>query len=55
MDESWPDWSNFRHIILTWYKEPYKTKKLKKKIDFPNRLKERLFLVSVQCVPLGKF
>jgi hypothetical protein len=33
MDENWPDWSNFRHIILTWYKEPYKTKKLKKMIS----------------------
>jgi hypothetical protein len=32
MDENWPDWSNFRHIILTWYKEPYKTKKLEKKM-----------------------
>jgi hypothetical protein len=30
MDENWLDWSNFRHIILTWYKEPYKTKKLEK-------------------------
>jgi hypothetical protein len=32
MDENWPDLSNFRHIILTWYKEPYKTKKLEKKL-----------------------
>jgi hypothetical protein len=32
MDENWPDWSNFRHIILTWYKEPYKTKKLEKNL-----------------------
>jgi hypothetical protein len=32
MDEIWPDWSNFRHITLTWYKEPYKTKKLEKKL-----------------------
>jgi hypothetical protein len=24
MDENWSNWSNFRHIILTWYKEPYK-------------------------------
>jgi hypothetical protein len=31
MDENWLDWYNFRHIILTWYKEPYKTKKLEKK------------------------
>jgi hypothetical protein len=53
MDENWPDWSNFRHIILTWYKEPYKTQKLEKKNDFPNWLKERLFSVSVQCVPCG--
>jgi hypothetical protein len=30
MDENWPDWSNFRHIILTWYKQPHKTKKLEK-------------------------
>jgi hypothetical protein len=30
MDQNWPDWSNFRHIILTWYKEAYKTKNLKK-------------------------
>jgi hypothetical protein len=37
MDEKWLDWANFRHIILTWYKEPYKTKKLEK-IDFPIRL-----------------
>jgi hypothetical protein len=51
MDEIWLDWSNFRHIILTWYKEPYKTKKLEKN-DFPNRLKERLFSVSVQCATL---
>jgi hypothetical protein len=52
MDENWPDCSTFRHIILTWYKEPYKTKKLEKN-DFPKRLKERLFAVSVQCGSFG--
>jgi hypothetical protein len=49
MDENWPDWSNFRHIILTWYKEPYKTKKLEKKMISQIGFKERLFTVSVQC------
>jgi hypothetical protein len=33
MDENWLDCSNFRHIILTWYKEQYKTKKLENKTE----------------------
>jgi hypothetical protein len=39
MDENWPDCSTFRHIILTWYKEPYKTKKMEKKMISLNGLK----------------
>jgi hypothetical protein len=30
MVENWPDWSNFRYIILTWYMEPYNTQKVGK-------------------------
>jgi hypothetical protein len=41
MDENWPDWPNFRHIILTWYKEPYKTKKKWKKLISQFGLKSR--------------
>jgi hypothetical protein len=58
MDENWLDWSNFRHIILTWYKghlgiRNHIIPKKMKKNDFQNRLKERLFSVSVQCVASG--
>jgi hypothetical protein len=28
MDEDWPDWSNFRHIILTWYIKQKNGKKM---------------------------
>jgi hypothetical protein len=38
----------------TFWGTLYKTKNWKK-IDFPNRLKERLFSVSVQCAPAANF